>query len=124
MPKAKWLVDALAVRLRSVAPEGFVIDATDMGVEIHERAVTFWLMNEVETIAYQDGEFAKNIETAAYAVLSGIQDFIAETLTIQWPGEGTMPLPFATVTAGVLNCGFGDERSPVIRFEPIAIPDS
>ncbi|HEY8646361.1 MAG TPA: hypothetical protein VIL77_10830 [Gaiellaceae bacterium] len=122
MPKAKWLVDALVFRLQAVAPEGFVIEAADSGVEIRERDATFGLMQGVETIAYQQGEFAENIETAAYSVLSGIQDFIAETLTTPWPGEGTMPLPFATVRDGVLNSGFGDERSPVILFESITIP--
>ncbi|MBA2323347.1 MAG: hypothetical protein H0V92_04770 [Pseudonocardiales bacterium] len=66
----------------------------------------------------------ENLETAARAVLSGVQDWIADTTTQPWPGAGgQMPNPDARVRSDAIEMWFGDDDQPVLRLRPIRLSD-
>ena len=55
------------------------------------------------------------VVTAAYAVLSHVQDAVAGSTTEPWPGTGTvLPLPEAEIRDGRLLAWFGDREAPVL----------
>jgi hypothetical protein len=121
----QWLVDALVARLSAIVPARFAIESSrGLGVQVRDRDddLPFGLIKGVAEILDQPGELAEHVEDAAYSVLSGVQDFIAETLTVPWPGEREMPLPFACVRDGFLHMGFGSEHDPVVLFQAIPVP--
>jgi hypothetical protein len=113
------LVDALVLGLRSVVPNDIIVESCcGEGVEVRQRGATFGLVQDVETIVDQDGDFAENVEAAADSVLSGIQEFVAECLTVPWPGRGTtMPIHYAVVRDDLIYTGFGEEDVPAIRCD-------
>jgi len=64
----------------------------------------------------------ERVETAGQAVLSGIQDCVAEFRTVPWPAreDGGMAMPGARAGAGRLRLWYGDsEEAAVVRLRPI-----
>lgn len=125
---SRALAAELAVRLARVAPEGVRMGAegTDVVVDggsgcISGSGATVLLDEE------DDRSFAESLETAARAVLSGVQDVIVEEIQRPWPSgrspcgqsEDPLALPDAQVTGCELRTWFGDADDPVLRLDPI-----
>lgn len=116
---------ALATRLGEVAPadvwvfaEGSdVVVATDTGRVGAEGAAT--ILDDA------DGRSpTERIETAARAVLSGVQDFIIDELWRAWSSDsaGTGPaLPNVQVSGNELDMWVGAASEPTIRCMPLAL---
>jgi hypothetical protein len=114
-----WLVAELVVRLRDVVPEGFTVSASTSGSGV-EMSLSY-----VEEIVEQPhGSFAGHVETAAWNVLSSLQDLIAEETTEPWPDTNgsSLPVPETAVESGVLRLWYGDRDAPVLALRPIPLP--
>ena len=66
--------------------------------------------------------------SAAWTVLSSIQDGVSVTLREPWPlvmvgSEHQMAMPGAKVVDDVLELWYGDEDAPAIRFQPVKLRD-
>ena len=85
----------------------------------------FGSLTYVEEIVEQPhGTFVGNVETAAWNVLSSLQDPIAEETTEPWPDTNGAPLPSpeAVVESGVLHLWYGERDEPVLALRPIPLP--
>lgn len=71
-----------------------------------------------------DGDLDRPIETAAEAVMSDVQDEVAEQLRVPWPGDRTMPLPEAEIRKAELHLWFGDRGAPTLVLPPIPLPQA
>jgi hypothetical protein len=100
-----WLVEAVAERLQAVVPTGFPI-------WVEEGRAT-WV---------EDPSASLRIQRVAEALMSDVQDAIAEELRRPWPGDRTMPMPAAEIRGGQLHLWFGERDSPTLVLRPIQLP--
>ena len=131
------LARAMADRLDAVMPAPVRVRAegTVVGIIWPSRA---WLGGSAasELVADpadedEDGTpAADQLTTAAWAILSGVQDQVAEALREPWPpgADGRMAMPAVRVADGVLLLTFerGDavgEESVMLALEPIPLAD-
>ena len=63
----------------------------------------------------------ENLETAARAILSNVQDWIADTSYEPWPGTQSQPNPGAQFSDGILAMWFGDQENPVLSLAPLGL---
>jgi hypothetical protein len=104
MEDLAWLVEAVAERLRAVAPPQFPITV--------EEGRATWI---------EDPSAALRIQRVAEALMSDVQDEVAEELRQPWPGDRTMPIPSAEIRGGQLHLWFGEPDSPTLVLEPIQL---
>ena len=116
------LAVALADRLGTVVPPGVVVREQDAELAVLYDGVLIGvsgaptILETVEALR----EPGENLETAARAALSGVQDYIAEATTEPWPGTGgSQPNPDARLDGNLLVMWFGPEDAPVLRLPPI-----
>jgi len=65
-----------------------------------------------------------HVASVALSALSDVQDAIALELRAPWPGEThQQPMPSVRVVDDRLYLWFGDDRSPVMMFEPLALSE-
>lgn len=111
----------LAIRLNEVAPDGFTVIADNVSVVLRHNGGFVGSTDMAELI--EDSEnldlLPENLETAARAVLSNVQDWIADTTTEPWPGERSLPNPDAHVTGDRLEMWWGDQDNPVLKLRPL-----
>jgi hypothetical protein len=127
------LAAALASRLAAIAPAGFHVDVRD-GKLWYSYSAGEGLLGDYEfgmaaTIVrdsfeeYGDTDTERTVAVATGA-LDQLQDYVAEATTDPWPGQTSMPYPFAHVREGVLHMWYGgpDIDSPVVlACEPLPL---
>ena|SRR5215207_2614680 len=117
---------ALAQRIGTVLPPPLTAAASGPHVELHADGARVG-GSAAAAIADEEDDrtFAERVETATLAVLSTLQDDVAEYLTVEWPREadGAMALPGARVAGGRVHLWFGrSESAPAVGFDPIPCP--
>lgn len=119
------LAEALASRIDSILPEGLACTALAGEVRIVRDGEVIGGSAAPKIIDADRERDVRQVETAARATLSAIQDVVAEYLTLPWPvvPDGTMPLPDARVTDGWLELWFGERDSPAAALPSIYIDD-
>lgn len=111
----------LAERLAEVVPAGFAVDASDVTVVLRHDGAMVGSTDMAELV--EDSEnlhlLPDNLETAARAILSNVQDWIADTTTEPWPGDHSLPNPDAHVIGDRLEMWFGDRDNAVLTLRPL-----
>ncbi len=114
IPSSVELATLLSTRLQEVVPDGVVVtaDGADVVVRVDGRESR----NGTAAILDDDGRTVDEaICTAARAILSHVQDAVAEATTEPWPGTGTeLPQPGADIHDGRLRAWFGDRETPAL----------
>lgn len=118
------LATALADRLNEVVPPGFLVRAEDSElIVIHDGQIVGIsgapaIMDTAEAVKHP----RENLEAAARAALSGVQDYVADTTAEPWPGTGgSQPNPDARVGEGRVLLWFGPEDAPLLALPPIVL---
>ena len=125
-PSASRFAAALAERLDHVVPSGLSVCARGSSVAVHGPGAARPASEAAEIVSDEDGRaLADRIETAARAILNGVQDEVMEILTEQWPAglNGSAVYPNARVEGDQLLMWFGEEPSPVIVLPPLPVAD-
>ncbi len=117
----------LAQRLAEVVPPPLTVRA---GGETVGLVVVGCLVSASTAASIVDARdhplSTRDVETAARAVLSGIQDDVAEYLTTPWPSSPSaeMAMPDVRTDSRYLYMWYGsDEEGAVIRLRPIALEE-
>ena len=123
MPAASSLKFAaeLAIRLNEVVPDGFTVVAEDENVVLRHNGKVVGSTGMAEIVESSENldHLPQNMETGARAILSNVQDWIADTTTEPWPGKRSLPNPDAQVTGERLEAWFGDQDNPVLKLRPL-----
>jgi hypothetical protein len=124
----------LAHRLAAVVPAGFYVKAADgmlrytcdegrfpgqqgnyrcgeVGVLVRDN---FSLHGETE---------ADNLAGAATQALDALQDYVSEATHDPWPGTRSQPSPYARISGGALQLGYGEPGDVVLGCAPIRLAD-
>ena len=117
---------AMAARLTSVVPSGFIVRSNGVSVDVYGGADDRHASAGATIISEDDGRsLAERIQTAAWAILNGAQDGVMEILREQWPiaAKGRAAEPGARVQGDELRMWFGDENAPTIALAPLKLRD-
>lgn len=111
----------LADRLNEVVPTGFAVTAEDVTVELRrgDQFVGSTDMAELVEDSENLDDLPANLETAARAIMSNIQDWIADATSDPWPGIRSQPNPNARVQDQTLHIWFGDADGQVLSLRPL-----
>jgi hypothetical protein len=126
-PSSRKLAQALAARLSDVLPPPYSARALEGAVAAF--AGDDWLGSSLSPEIVEEGEdgtVEERLETVGRAVLSGVQDYVADDSTEPWPREpdGRMALPQARVDGDELRLWFGaSESAAAVALRPIALSD-
>jgi hypothetical protein len=113
VPFSRELATLLSARLQAVVPDGVLVTAD--GADVVVRIDGDESRNGTAAILDEDASPLEEVATATYAVLSHVQDAVAEATTEPWPGTGTVqPMPEAEIRDGRLLAWFGDRQTPVL----------
>jgi hypothetical protein len=122
-PSSHKLAHALAARLSAVLPPPYSARAADAAVAVFAGEQLCGILGAPSFLDDADDEPAETrIESIADAVLSGVQDYVADDSTEPWPREadGEMAMPGARVDGAALHLWFGrDESAPAVALRPI-----
>jgi hypothetical protein len=120
---AERLVAALAKCLAPRLPQTFSLEGRDGHLLVrHQEAVVGG--TAVGLLLEGVGKSPMQIASVALSALSDVQDAIALELRTPWPGEARQqPMPSVRVVDERLYLWFGDDRSPVMMFEPLALSE-
>ena len=112
---------ALTKSLARDMPDGFSIEDRDGSLQVtHEGRVVGG--TAIGLLLESLGESPAHIASVVLSALSDVQDAIAIELRTPWPADAhRQPMPNARVVAGDVHLWFGDDRSPVLVFTPIAL---
>jgi hypothetical protein len=116
------LAVALAERLTGVVPAGFVVHEQDAELVVLHDGQVVGISGAPTILETVDAlrEPRDNLETAARAALSAVQDYVAEVTTEPWPSAvGRQPNPDARIDGDSLSMWFGPEDGPVLRLRPV-----
>lgn len=119
---AMKLARDLAHELRAVVPDPFSVNDNRGSVVITEGSST--ATTPVGDLLDQDGSgpTADEVETAAEAVLSAVQDVVTRRTTEPWPpGDHRLALPGVKLDGGVLRAWYGESESPLLELRPIVV---
>ena len=118
---AARLSAALTKSLARDVPDGFSIEDRDGSLQVtHEGRVVGG--TAIGFLLESLGESPAHIASVVLSALSDVQDAIAIELRTPWPADAhRQPMPNARVVAGDVHLWFGDDRSPVLVFAPIAL---
>ena len=111
----------LAKSLARELPEAFSIEERAGALQvIHEGRVIGG--SAIGLLLESLGESPAHIASVVLSALSDVQDAIAIELRTPWPADAhRQPMPNVRLVAGDIHLWFGDERSPVLVFAPIAL---
>jgi hypothetical protein len=114
---------ALAARLNEVAPEGFTVIAEHATVAIRQHGGVTGFTDVAELVESSENldHLPKNLSTAARAILSAVQDWIADTSNQPWPVTTRQPNPGVRVTGTHLAMWFGDPDEPMLTLRPLDV---
>ena len=126
MRNSHRLAAMLAERLLNVMPDGLTVHADGDEVDVRNDRGSIGGSASSFIVEDDDGRsLEEKLETASWAVLSGVQDVVAEELRLEWPvlEEGGMALPGVRRTGHELHLWFGAEATPVLRLRSIDLTD-
>lgn len=109
---------ALAQRVQSVVPEGFIVSAEGGWVRV-SRGDDWGTSTGVELVL---GDNNEGMAIAASAVLNSVQDYVSQELREPWPC-GRFDLPEAVVEGSTLRMWFGDRSRPTLAVSEIDLTD-
>lgn len=66
---------------------------------------------------------ADNLVGAATQALDALQDYVSEATHDPWPGTRSQPSPYARISGGTLQLGYGDPGDVVLGCAPIRLAD-
>ena len=120
---AERLVAALAKCVAPHLPETFSLEGRDGHLLVrYQEAVVGG--TAVGVLLEGVGVSPTHIASVALSALSDVQDAIALELRAPWPGEThQQPMPSVRVVDDRLYLWFGDDRSPVMMFEPLVLSE-
>jgi hypothetical protein len=124
----------LAHRLAAVVPAGFYVNAADGMLRYTCDDGRFpgqqgnYDCGEVDVLVRDHfglhGEAeADNIVGAATQALDALQDYVSEATHDPWPGTRSQPSPYAWVSGGTLQLGYGNPGDLVLGCAPILLAD-
>lgn len=116
---------ALAVRLDAVVPSRLRVRADGTSVNVYDGSEA-WHGSAASEILEDDDDrtVAERADCASSAVISGVQDAVAEALRQQWPAlpTGGMALPHTRTDGENVYLWYGrDEDHPLLALPPIVI---
>jgi hypothetical protein len=113
----------LAIRLNEVVPEGFTVTAERENVVLRHGAEVVGSTDMAELVESSENldHLPGNFETAARAIMSNVQDWIADTTYEPWPGTRSQPNPNARAQGHQLDMWFGDDDDRVLILRPLDI---
>jgi hypothetical protein len=118
------LAAMLAARLTSVVPSHLAVRTDGDSVDVFDGGENIGGSAASSIVEDNDARsLEEKIEVASWAVLSGVQDAIAEALRVQWPvlPKGGMALPGVRNEGGQVHLWFGEQVAPVILLPPIEL---
>ena len=126
-PSARKLALALAARLDAVVPSRLRVRADGTSVNVYDGSEV-WHGSAASEILEDDDDrtVAERADCASSAVISGVQDAVAEALHEQWPAlaTGAMALPHTRTDGDNVYLWYGrDENHPLLTLPPIVIAD-
>lgn len=118
------LASLLAERIAEILPPPLTVRASGDALKLYADGIAVGGATAASIL--EDGDDAEQVRTAAWAVLSTIQDDVMEHLTEPWPvgagGQGA--LPEARIDASHLHLWFGErEEAAVVRLRPISLAE-
>ena len=118
---AARLSAALAKSLARDLPDEFSIEDRGGSLQvIHEGRIIGG--TAIGLLLESLGESPAHMASVVLSALSDVQDAIAIELRTPWPADAyRQPMPNVRLVAGDVHLWFGDDRSPVLVFEPIAL---
>lgn len=124
---SRKLAAALAARLDRLVPDPVAVTVDDANVVIMVRQQEAGSSGAAAILDDDDGrDPLERAETAARAVLSGVQDCVIEELRERWPApvrEAELPLPGVRIIDGELHSWYGEEEGPSVRLDAISLRD-
>lgn len=116
---------ALATSLDEVAPENVRVFAEGSDVVVATDTERIGAAGAAAILDDADERSpTERIETAARAVLNGVQDYIVDEIRRPWPSDSSdTALPDVQVSGNELRMWFGDTTKPTILLGPIEIGD-
>jgi hypothetical protein len=113
----------LATRLNEVVPDGFTVIAEHENVVLRHNGEVIGSTSMADLVESSENldHLPENLETAARAILSNVQDWIADTSYEPWPGTQSQPNPGAQFSDGILAMWFGDQENPVLSLAPLGL---
>jgi hypothetical protein len=117
------LVAALVKSLARHLPDTFSVEGRDDSLQVlHDGGVIGGTV--VGVLLEGLGTSPAHIASVALSALSDVQDAIAIELRTPWPADAhRQPMPSVREVEGHLYLWFGDHRSPVMIFDPIALAE-
>lgn len=127
--KVVLLAESLAERLDKVVPLDFSVEAVKSEIKIfHNNRLE--QVNSLDVFWSKASTDQQNIDIIVSHVLDSVQDLIAEETREVWPKRDAadnaprdLPLPYFRWEGRTLHMGFGDERDPVVRLEPLQLEE-
>lgn len=115
----------LATRLAEVIPAGFTVAADDVSVRLAHNGQVIGSTDMAELVEDSENfdDLPANLESAARAILSNVQDWIADTTAEPWPGERGLPDADAAVTDSILAMWWGARDNAVLALRPLDVAD-
>lgn len=124
-PRAIAFAALLAKRLQEVVPEGFIVKAEGDWVTV--CAADDEDMTTSTGVGGIMRDHEGDVESATWAVLSSVQDFVSEGLKEPWPGARSVPRRFfqpeVAVEGSTLHMWFGDRNQPTLAVSDIDLTE-
>jgi hypothetical protein len=116
---------AVAERTGEILPPPLVIRVSGACLDVYADGVSKGGSAAAVIVEADDGgTLSERLESAARAVLGGIQDGVAEYLALPWPldADGQMAMPGARADAERLHLWFGGgEAAAAVTLRPIEL---
>ena len=123
---SRKLAVALATRLNAVVPKPLSVRAVGTEVHVYNGTRFEGSSPASEIVDDDDGRsLAEKADWASSAVVNGIQDVVARTLTEQWPllPGAEMAIAHARTDGEHIYIWFGDLEAPALVLPPIDISE-
>lgn len=115
----------LAERLAEILPSGYSVHAKGDTLEVYVGD-EYLGTSEIAGILDREegGSIRERVESAAWATLAGVQDYVLDDLTCQWPVDSTggVALPGVRCDDTQLHLWFGSsEAAAALTLRPIQL---
>jgi hypothetical protein len=123
--EADHLARLLAVRLTTIAPDGF--RAVAIGTMLHYASRFGSAATDIGANfdALDDEPIAERVRSVCHRALDEFQDVVDEITTEPWPGtDGRVPPAHAEVRGSRVHMWYGSADAPVLECEPIELGNS
>lgn len=120
---SRKLAALLADRLAEVLPPALTVRAGGAALSVYAGEEPLGGSGAAVIVEDDDGrDDESKVETAASAVLGGVQDCVIRFFGKPWPAarpRGDPPGPGAHARRGLLHLWYGDEQAPNLQLTPI-----